>query len=101
MAIAWSHFAVDRDRRGMGQPGLLGALAGSAGAGAAHRGGRFGRAAGPDARDDQNRLSDKLFARTRGGSPDSRRGAAAIPAGRRVFLGVDPRWWPMSVTARR
>jgi pimeloyl-ACP methyl ester carboxylesterase len=96
MATAWSHIAMDRDRRGMGYPRLLGALAGSAGAGAAHRGGQFGRTAGPDARDDQNQLSDKIFARSRGRPPDSRRRAAGLPGGRRVLLG-----YPSPASANR
>ena len=41
--------------------------------------GNLGHPAGPDARDDQNRLSDNVFARSRGRPPRPRRSAAGIP----------------------
>ena len=60
VAAARSHRALDRDRRPVGHPRLLAAVAGGAGAGAAAGGRRHRSTARADAADARNRLSNNL-----------------------------------------
>ncbi len=52
LAASRPYLAMDRDRRRVGHPGLLDAVAGGPGAGTAARGRQLGHPAGPDAGDD-------------------------------------------------
>lgn len=87
VAAARSHLTMDRDRRGVGYPRLLGAMAGGARPVAAHRGRQLGHAAGPDAADVRKRPCHNVFACSASGSPDPRRSARPIPRSGAGFPG--------------
>ena len=91
VAVAWTPRALDRDRRGVGNTGLLAAVARRSGAGAFDRGGQLGDSSGPDARDARDRRPDHVLAGAGRRSSRTRRRAAGIPRrGRGVFNVVRP-----------
>ena len=80
LAVARPSRTLGPDRRRVGHPGLLAAVAVGPGAGAVDRGGQLGHPARADAADARDGFGNNISARSRGGSPGARRRAAGSTA---------------------